>query len=56
MVTPYEKLLVSLVCGEVKFIVVGGVAVALNGFVRTTDDHGSGDSFRCKVACGVPCA
>src|SRR5438270_10772010 len=38
MDTPYEKLLVSLVRAEVDFIVVGGVAVALNGFVRTTDD------------------
>ena len=24
--------------GEVRFIIVGGVAVALNGFVRTTED------------------
>jgi hypothetical protein len=38
MVTPYEKLLANLARAEVKFIVVGGVAVALNGFVRTTDD------------------
>ncbi|PYI92157.1 MAG: hypothetical protein DME97_10470 [Verrucomicrobia bacterium] len=38
MDTPYEKLLVNLARGEVKFIVVGGVAVALNGFVRTTED------------------
>lgn len=38
MDTPYEKLLESLARAEVKFIVVGGVAVALNGFVRTTDD------------------
>jgi predicted nucleotidyltransferase len=38
MDTPYEKLLASLTRAEVKFIVVGGVAVALNGFVRTTDD------------------
>jgi hypothetical protein len=38
MDTPYEKLLASLALAEVKFIVVGGVAVALNGFVRTTDD------------------
>lgn len=37
MDTPYEKLLESLARAEVKFIVVGGVAVALNGFVRTTD-------------------
>ncbi len=38
MDTPYEKLLASLVRVEVKFIIVGGVAVALNGFVRTTED------------------
>jgi hypothetical protein len=38
MVTPYEKLLANLARAEVNFIVVGGVAVALNGFVRTTDD------------------
>jgi len=38
MVTPYEELLANLARAEVKFIVVGGVAVALNGFVRTTDD------------------
>ena len=28
---------------EVKFIIVGGVAVALNGFVRTTEDVGHSD-------------
>jgi predicted nucleotidyltransferase len=38
MDTPYEKLLEGLARAKVKFIVVGGVAVALNGFVRTTDD------------------
>jgi hypothetical protein len=38
MDTPYEKLLETLARAEVKFIVVGGVAVALNGFVRTTED------------------
>ncbi|HVF70648.1 MAG TPA: nucleotidyltransferase [Chthoniobacterales bacterium] len=38
MDTPYEKLLVSLARAGVNFIVVGGVAVALNGFVRTTED------------------
>lgn len=38
MDTPYEKLLANLARAEVKFIVVGGVAVALNGFVRTTED------------------
>ncbi len=38
MDTPYEKLLANLAGAEVKFIIVGGVAVALNGFVRTTED------------------
>jgi len=38
MDTPYEKLLVNLARAKVNFIVVGGVAVALNGFVRTTED------------------
>jgi hypothetical protein len=37
MDTPYEKLLVSLSRAGVNFMVVGGVAVALNGFVRTTE-------------------
>lgn len=37
MVTPCEKLLANLARARVNFIVVGGVAVALNGFVRTTD-------------------
>ena len=38
MDTPYEKLLAKLAGAEVKFIIVGGVAIALNGFVRTTED------------------
>jgi len=38
MDTPYEKLLVSLALAKVRFIIVGGVAVALNGFIRTTED------------------
>src|SRR5436309_14698776 len=38
MDTPYEKLLAKLARAEVKFIVAGAVAVALNGFVRTTED------------------
>jgi hypothetical protein len=38
MDTPYEKLLGKLADAEVKFIVAGGLAVALNGFVRTTED------------------
>ena len=37
MDTPYEKLLAKLARADVKFIIVGGVAVALNGFVRTTE-------------------
>jgi len=40
MNTPYEKLLAKLARAEVRFIIVGGVAVALNGFVRTTEDVG----------------
>jgi hypothetical protein len=38
MDTPYEKLSAKLARAEVKFIIVGRVAVALNGFVRTTED------------------
>jgi predicted nucleotidyltransferase len=38
MDTPYERLLVSLARADVNFLIVGGVAVALNGFVRTTED------------------
>ena len=38
MDTPYEKLLAKLARAEIRFIIVGGVAVALNGFVRTTED------------------
>ena len=38
MDTPYEKLLENLGKAKVRFIVVGGLAVALNGFVRTTED------------------
>ena len=38
MNTPYEKLLAKLARAEIRFIIVGGVAVALNGFVRTTED------------------
>jgi len=37
MDTPYEKLLAKLARADIKFIIVGGVAVALNGFVRTTE-------------------
>jgi predicted nucleotidyltransferase len=38
METPYEELLERLARAEVSFIIIGGVAVALNGFVRTTED------------------
>ncbi|MBI3986645.1 MAG: hypothetical protein HY343_06985 [Lentisphaerae bacterium] len=34
----FEKLLVNLVAGEVAFITVGGLACAMCGFVRTTED------------------
>lgn len=36
--TPFEKLLVALVLDGVDFVTVGGVACALNGFVRATED------------------
>jgi hypothetical protein len=34
----FEKLLARLADGEVQFIVVGGVAVTLHGYVRLTED------------------
>lgn len=34
----FEKLLAALADGEVRFILVGGLAVALNGYVRLTED------------------
>jgi hypothetical protein len=34
----FEKLLALLAHGDVKFVVVGGVAVSLNGYVRLTED------------------
>ncbi len=34
----FEELLVFLTSNDIKFIVVGGVACALNGFVRATED------------------
>lgn len=34
----FEKLLVTLTDSEVRFVVVGGIAVALNGYVRLTED------------------
>jgi predicted nucleotidyltransferase len=36
--SPFEELLVDLVRSGVDFAVVGGVAVAFNGFIRATDD------------------
>lgn len=35
---PFENVLAALTRAEVRFLVVGGVASALNGFVRTTED------------------
>jgi len=35
-----EKLLADLVRAEVRFLVVGGIACVMNGFVRTTEDLG----------------
>lgn len=34
----FERLLVELADGGVRFLLVGGLAVALNGYVRLTDD------------------
>ncbi|MFH0908966.1 MAG: hypothetical protein V1929_09405 [bacterium] len=35
---PFEKLLVDLAHADVRFLTIGGVACALCGFVRTTED------------------
>ena len=35
---PFESLLVDLSRAEVRYLVVGGVACVLNGYVRTTED------------------
>jgi len=35
---PFERVLVALVLADVRFLVVGGVACALNGFARSTED------------------
>ena len=34
----FEKLLVHLLKNDIRFIVVGGLAVTLNGYVRLTED------------------
>jgi len=34
----FEKFLVKLLSDEARFIVVGGLAVTLNGYVRLTED------------------
>ncbi len=54
--TPFESLLVDLVRAGVEFAVVGGVAVSLNGFVRSTDDldilvDENPDNIRKLLAC-----
>jgi len=36
--SPFEKLLAGLVEAKVDFAVVGGLAISLNGYVRTTED------------------
>jgi hypothetical protein len=36
--SPFESVLAALTRAEVRYLVVGGVACALNGFVRTTED------------------
>ena len=38
MVNTYEGLLALLVQNKIRFMLVGGLAVSLNGFVRTTED------------------
>jgi hypothetical protein len=35
---PFESVLVALTRAEVRYLVVGGVACVLNGYVRTTED------------------
>jgi len=35
---PFEKLLVALAEAEVRFVTVGGMACAFNGYVRATQD------------------
>ena len=35
---PFERLLADLSRADVRYLVVGGVACVLNGFVRTTED------------------
>jgi hypothetical protein len=35
---PFESVLVALGRADVRYLVVGGVACALNGYVRTTED------------------
>ena len=40
MEASFEKLLVLLAKGGVRFILVGGVAVAIQGYVRLTEDVG----------------
>jgi hypothetical protein len=36
--SPFERLLVELVRGDVQFLTVGGIACAFNGHVRATQD------------------
>ena len=38
MANPFEELLADLARAEVRYVTVGGLACALNGFVRATDD------------------
>jgi hypothetical protein len=38
MANPFEDLLASLARAEVRYVTVGGLACALNGFVRATED------------------
>lgn len=38
MEASFEKLLVRLARAEVRFVIVGGIAVSLQGYVRLTED------------------
>lgn len=38
MLNPFEELLVGLVKAKIQFITVGGMACAMNGYLRNTED------------------
>jgi hypothetical protein len=54
-ISPFEKLLVELAADRIDFAVVGGLAVILNGYPRTTQDadilvHDAPDNLRQMLA------